>query len=203
MTRFARATGDLHSLSTADIKLIALARTLEVGGPALQHPKSGLLRGKAVPVQITCLQNSPCISCFKHCTSDIRPAAASAGRIATHILWRHGVPSSSAQTCSTTFWPLDVLLSLQRTAHGAGHLHELPPRARVVRGSGPASLQLPGWGARGQDWAEMDRLAEEEVQAEQADSGAAPCTCSTLQPSALHPVNMPCCSHLYQLAGQE
>eukprot|EP00891_Asterochloris_glomerata_P006590 jgi/Astpho2/6590/e_gw1.00101.152.1_t len=31
VTRFARATGDLHSLSTADIKLIALARTLEVG----------------------------------------------------------------------------------------------------------------------------------------------------------------------------
>ena len=28
--RFARATGDLHSLSTADIRLIALAHTLEV-----------------------------------------------------------------------------------------------------------------------------------------------------------------------------
>ena len=78
------------------------------------------------------------------------------------------------QTCSTTAWPLDVLLFLQRIAHGAGHLHELPPKARVVRGSGPDSLQLPGWGARGQDWAEMDRLAEEEVQGEQAHSGAAP-----------------------------
>lgn len=30
MLRFARATGDLHSLSTADIRLIALAHTLEV-----------------------------------------------------------------------------------------------------------------------------------------------------------------------------
>ena len=30
MLRFARATGDLHSLSTADIRLIALAHTLEL-----------------------------------------------------------------------------------------------------------------------------------------------------------------------------
>ena len=104
--------------------------------------------------------------------------------------------SSPAQTCSTPIWPLNVPLSLQRMAHGAGHLHELPPKARVVRGSGPDSLQLPGWGARGQDWAEMDRLAEEEVQGEQAHSGAdplrtlqaaaicaAPCTQALLQPS--------------------
>ena len=109
---------------------------------------------------------------------------------------------SPVQTCGTTICPLDMLLSLQRSAHGAGHLHELPPKARVVRGSGPDSLQLPGWGARGQDWAEMDRLAEEEVQGEQAHSGAVPCTYSRLQPSALHPVHKTCCSHRYQLAGQ-
>ena len=38
--RFARATGDLHSLSTADIRLIALAHTLEVarhGNAALKQ----------------------------------------------------------------------------------------------------------------------------------------------------------------------
>ena len=36
--RFARATGDLHSLSSADIKLIALAHTLEL----LRHGDSAL-----------------------------------------------------------------------------------------------------------------------------------------------------------------
>lgn len=38
MLRFARATGDLHSLSAADVKLIALAHTLQVA----RHGSSGL-----------------------------------------------------------------------------------------------------------------------------------------------------------------
>ena len=59
VTRFARATGDLHSLSTADIKLIALARTLEVGRPRMLPPWRRIAKDTAVPVQTTCLQSSP------------------------------------------------------------------------------------------------------------------------------------------------
>ncbi len=37
VTRFARATGDLHSLSTVDLRLMALARTLEVAAHGDSH----------------------------------------------------------------------------------------------------------------------------------------------------------------------
>ena len=37
VTRFARATGDLHSLSAVDIKLVALAYTLEVAAYGADH----------------------------------------------------------------------------------------------------------------------------------------------------------------------
>lgn len=37
VTKFARATGDLHSLSTADIRLIALARTIEISHHGDSH----------------------------------------------------------------------------------------------------------------------------------------------------------------------
>ena len=56
MTRFARATGDMHSLSTVDIRLIALTHTLETaaygGGhlrelPAAPRPQSRRPRANA------------------------------------------------------------------------------------------------------------------------------------------------------------
>ncbi|KAL0049240.1 hypothetical protein WJX82_009412 [Trebouxia sp. C0006] len=84
--RFARATGDLHSLSTADIRLIALAHTLEVA--------------------------------------------------------RHG----------------DVAL------------RALPDLPSVRRGNPPAAKELPGWNETGDKWADMDRLAEEDL-AEQELAG--------------------------------
>lgn len=37
VTRFARATGDLHSLSVVDLRLMALARTLEVAAHGDSH----------------------------------------------------------------------------------------------------------------------------------------------------------------------
>ena len=37
VTRFARATGDLHSLSAVDLRLMALARTLEVAAHGDGH----------------------------------------------------------------------------------------------------------------------------------------------------------------------
>ena len=48
MLRFARATGDLHSLSTADIRLIALAHTLEVA----RHGSAAL---RALP-EVPCIR---------------------------------------------------------------------------------------------------------------------------------------------------
>lgn len=86
MLRFARATGDLHSLSSADIRLIALAHTLEVA--------------------------------------------------------RHG----------------DVAL------------RALPDLPSVRKGNAPAAKELPGWNETGDKWADMDRLAEEDL-AEQELAG--------------------------------
>ena len=37
MLRFARETGDLHALSSADVKLLALAHTLEVATHGSAH----------------------------------------------------------------------------------------------------------------------------------------------------------------------
>lgn len=44
VTRFARATGDLHSLSAVDIKLVALAYTLEAATYGTTHLRVRLKR---------------------------------------------------------------------------------------------------------------------------------------------------------------
>ncbi|EFN52880.1 hypothetical protein CHLNCDRAFT_138388 [Chlorella variabilis] len=82
--KFARATGDIHALSTADIRLIALAHGLEVA------------------------------------------------------------------------------------AHGSGHLHDLPELPKVQKKKVHDAKQLPGWGVEGGEWAEIDRLNEEELAAAEA-----------------------------------
>lgn len=84
MVRFARATGDIHALSAADVRLIALAHGLEVA------------------------------------------------------------------------------------AHGAGHLRELPHLPRALKKKVHDEKELPGWGVEGGDWAEIDRLNEEEAAAAEA-----------------------------------
>lgn len=78
VVKFARATGDLHALSSTDTRLVALARTLEVA------------------------------------------------------------------------------------YYGAGHLREVPPPPKVQRKAPIDKKALPGWGAQGGDWAEIDRINEEE-----------------------------------------
>eukprot|EP00887_Chlorella_sp_A99_P000508 scaffold17.g508.t1 len=87
IVRFARATGDVHALSAADVRLLALARGLEAA------------------------------------------------------------------------------------AHGAGRLRELPAAARVQKKRVSDAKALPGWGAEGGDWAEMDRLNREEEAAVAAVAG--------------------------------
>ena len=82
--RFARATGDVHALSAADVRLLALTHSLEVG------------------------------------------------------------------------------------ANGGGHLRQLPPQPKDARKRVSDAKALPGWGAEGGDWAEMDRLNEEELAAAEA-----------------------------------
>ncbi|KAL4438664.1 hypothetical protein ABPG77_006268 [Micractinium sp. CCAP 211/92] len=84
VVKFARATGDIHALSTADVRLIALARGFEVA------------------------------------------------------------------------------------AHGDGRLHELPQLPKVQKKKVHDAKQLPGWGVEGGDWAEIDRLNEEELAAAEA-----------------------------------
>lgn len=84
VVKFARATGDIHALSTADIRLIALAHGLEVA------------------------------------------------------------------------------------AHGSGHLHDLPELPKVQKKKVHDAKQLPGWGVEGGEWAEIDRLNEEELAAAEA-----------------------------------
>lgn len=81
---FARATGDLHALSSVDMRLIALARTLEV------------------------------------------------------------------------------------EYYGDGHLRTRPAAPKVSKKSAVDSKVLPGWGAEGGDWAEIDRINEEEEAAAEA-----------------------------------
>jgi hypothetical protein len=85
--KFARATGDIHALSTQDVRLIALTRAIEV------------------------------------------------------------------------------------SYYGAGHLREGPPPPKVQGRSKRSQLALPGWGAEGGEWAEMDRLNEEEIAAAEAALG--------------------------------
>jgi hypothetical protein len=82
--RFARATGDAHALSSVDVRLLALAHTLEV-----QY-------------------------------------------------------------------------------YGSGHLREQPPPPRLAKKKTRDSKHLPGWGAEGGDWAELDKLNEEELAAAEA-----------------------------------
>lgn len=84
VVKFARATGDIHALSTADVRLIALARAFEVA------------------------------------------------------------------------------------AHGDSSLHELPQLPKVQKKKVHDAKQLPGWGVEGGDWAEIDRLNEEELAAAEA-----------------------------------
>ncbi|KAL4854488.1 RNA-binding protein NOB1 [Chlorella vulgaris] len=84
LVRFARATGDIHALSAADVRLIALAHGLEVA------------------------------------------------------------------------------------AHGSGHLRDLPEMPVVQKKKVHDHKELPGWGAEGGDWAEIDRLNEEEIAAAEA-----------------------------------
>lgn len=82
--RFARATGDSHSLSSVDVRLLALAHTLEV-----------------------------------------------------HY-------------------------------YGSAHLRTQPPPPKVAKKKARDSKHLPGWGAEGGDWAELDKLNEEELAAAEA-----------------------------------
>jgi len=49
VTRFARATGDLHSLSAVDVKLVALAYTLEAAAYGTTHLRVHLLAAALSP----------------------------------------------------------------------------------------------------------------------------------------------------------
>ncbi len=60
VTRFARATGDLHSLSTVDLRLMALARTLEVAAHGDSHLRDLPVRRPA-PVAVARDTLSHCI----------------------------------------------------------------------------------------------------------------------------------------------
>ena len=82
--RFARATGDVHALSAVDVRLLALAHSLEVA------------------------------------------------------------------------------------YYGAAHLREQPPPPKLARKKVRESKFLPGWGAEGGEWAELDKLNEEELAAAEA-----------------------------------
>ena len=110
--RFARATGDLHSLSAADIRLIALAHTLQLA------------------------------------------------------------------------------------RHGDAALRPLPELPSVRKGNAPAAKELPGWNESGDKWADMDKLAEEDL-AEQELAGA-PSYCTSfllhasLQESSHHTSDARC-----------
>jgi RNA-binding protein NOB1 len=64
------------------------------------------------------------------------------------------------------------LLALARTLeasyYGDAHLRELPAAPKVQKKGAVDAKSLPGWGAQGGDWAEMDRLEAEELAAAEA-----------------------------------
>lgn len=64
------------------------------------------------------------------------------------------------------------LLALAHTLevqyYGSAHLRTSPPAPKVAKKKARDSKHLPGWGVEGGEWAEMDRLNEEELAAAEA-----------------------------------
>jgi RNA-binding protein NOB1 len=64
--------------------------------------------------------------------------------------------------------------SLEVSYYGSSHLREKPPAPKLQKKGVADTKVLPGWGAEGGDWAEIDRLNEEEEAAAQAALSTAP-----------------------------
>ena len=85
VTRFARATGDLHSLSTVDLRLMALARTLEVAAHGDAHLRDlpvcvctchcGQGRLCTIQLSVLCTAMLSCAQC-QWWTSQLQPCPA-------------------------------------------------------------------------------------------------------------------------------
>ena len=58
--------------------------------------------------------------------------------------------------------------SIEVSYYGSSHLRDRPPPPKVQKKRVIDTKVLPGWGAEGGDWAEMDRLNEEELAAAEA-----------------------------------
>ncbi|KAH7625019.1 putative RNA-binding NOB1-like protein [Nannochloris sp. 'desiccata'] len=64
--------------------------------------------------------------------------------------------------------------SIEVSYYGSSHLRDKPPAPRLQKKGVADTKVLPGWGAEGGDWAEIDRLNEEEEAAAQAALSTAP-----------------------------
>jgi RNA-binding protein NOB1 len=64
--------------------------------------------------------------------------------------------------------------SLEVSYYGSSHLRETPPAPKLQKKGVADTRVLPGWGAEGGDWAEIDRLNEEEEAAALAALSTAP-----------------------------
>jgi len=64
--------------------------------------------------------------------------------------------------------------TLEVSYYGSSHLREKPPAPKLQKKGVADTKVLPGWGAEGGDWAEIDRLNEEEEAAAQAALSTAP-----------------------------
>jgi rRNA maturation endonuclease Nob1 len=69
VTRFARATGDMHSLSAVDVKLLALAYTLEAATHGTSHLKASRMKqASCTGVQVCVRRSMPgCTLCTAAC----------------------------------------------------------------------------------------------------------------------------------------
>jgi PIN domain of ribonuclease len=110
VTRFARATGDLHSLSAVDVKLLALAYTLEAATYGSSH-----------------LRASSFVADSLHGPHDCDVIV---------IMW---LPVRFATACRIEYFGCYDNCRSCRRRRGRGHASAGPPRARCRGGARPAA----------------------------------------------------------------
>lgn len=144
MQRFARETGDIHSLSTVDVKLLALAHSLEVAA-------NGQANLREHPVQVRV--------CVRVCLASTRPFlfqcstrkdCATDDRLARYTV--HGVPVAS-----------NFQHTITSSSHATPHTCLPCPQVRTRQKHKSRPRQLPGWGTvpNPEDWKVVDEAPED------------------------------------------
>jgi rRNA maturation endonuclease Nob1 len=148
VVRFARATGDIHALSAADVRLIALAHGLEVAAHGSGHlrdlPEVPVVQKKKVHDH---KEVSQLLSYVVGGSQGGEPADFCCKLVSSS----HKGTCKEGKRRAVLCFSSCVLQCVLSRSH-----------------SPTTAVQLPGWGAEGGDWAEIDRLNEEEIAAAEA-----------------------------------